>query len=74
MAHFRGTLQGGRGVASRLGTKKSGLYLTANGWNIGVKVLVNHVNGVDVIDVYRTGGSNNSDALELLASIHVEAS
>lgn len=36
MAHFRGTLTGNRGEASRLGTKNSGLHGTANGWNVGV--------------------------------------
>lgn len=32
MAHFRGTVRGGRGEASRLGHKTSGLSVTANSW------------------------------------------
>ena len=38
MAQFRGTIQGGRGEASRLGHKSSGLTLQANGWDIGAEV------------------------------------
>ena len=36
MAHFRATIQGARGEASRLGGKSSGIYTTTRGWNIGV--------------------------------------
>ena len=35
MAQYRGTIQGGRGQASRLGTKNSGLEVDGVGWNIG---------------------------------------
>ncbi len=38
MAQFRGTIRGGRGEASRLGHKSSGLLLQANGWDIGAEV------------------------------------
>ncbi len=58
MAQFRGTLQGQRGGASRLGSKSSGLYVTANGWDAGVKVTAVHEDGRDVFYVYQTGGSN----------------
>lgn len=60
MAQFRGTIQGQRGLASRLGTKDSGLVVTANGWDTGVTVELVHSGGVDEVRVYRTGGSNNS--------------
>lgn len=33
MAHFYGTLQGARGQASRLGSKRSGLTVTAQTWH-----------------------------------------
>lgn len=33
MAHFYGTLVGSRGEASRLGTKNSGLRVTAASWD-----------------------------------------
>lgn len=38
MAHFRGTISGSRGEASRLGTKASGMHVEAQSW--GGKVVV----------------------------------
>jgi len=61
MAQFRGTIEGNRGEASRLGTKASGLTVTANGWDTGVRVELSHRAGRDVVLIYRTGGSNNPD-------------
>ena len=59
MARFMGVLQGNKGGVSRLGNKKSGLTVTANGWNIGIKVhcFVNE-QGKDEFQIYKTGGSN----------------
>ena len=59
MGHFRGTVKGNRGEASRLGTKGSGLHVTANGWDIGVEVLLWHNGEYDEVTVYITGGSNS---------------
>lgn len=65
MARFRGTLQGNRGDASRLGTAKSGLRVTANGWNIGATVdLFVNDKGEDVLEISLTGGSNNRSAFK----------
>lgn len=60
MARFRGTLAGGRGMVSRLGTPKSGLSARVNGWEAGVRVYA-HVDeaGNDSFDVDVTGGSNH---------------
>jgi len=58
MAQFRGTIQGCRGEVSRLGGKESGLRVTANGWHIGIRVELDHVNGKDIVTAYLTGGSN----------------
>ncbi len=38
MAHFRGTVQGMRGKASRLGGSKSGLETSAASWEGAVRV------------------------------------
>ena len=38
MAHFLGSIQGSRGEASRLGTKSSGLDVTAASWSGSVRV------------------------------------
>jgi hypothetical protein len=60
MAHFRATIKGSRGGASRLGTKASGLVVTANGWEFGVKVVMRHspILGEDVAQIHLTSGGN----------------
>lgn len=62
MAHFYGTVQGSREVASRLGTKKSGVRVKAQGWDIGGLVIdhQSQENGKDTIAFYLTGGGHNS--------------
>lgn len=42
MAHFYGTVQGGRGTASRLGHKSTGLVTTAKTWSHTVTVALHH--------------------------------
>lgn len=60
MAHFRGTLQGQRGEASRLGSAKTGLEAHINGWNKGIEVraYVDEKSGEDKFIVWLTSGSN----------------
>lgn len=69
MAHFRGTVQGGRSEASRLGHKTTGLRVSANGWNIGVDVVLTHNSetGKDEVVVFRTGGSNSGGSRAQIA-------
>lgn len=69
MAQFRGTLEGQRGMASRLGSKSTGLVVTCNGWNAGVRVIASHddATGRDRFTVIRTGGSNNRGQSEIIA-------
>lgn len=77
MAHFRGTLQGQRGEASRRGDKRTGLVGTVNGWNHGIKVyarcVTKMVDGeeveVDEFLVYETGGSNAARSERLIAKV-----
>ena len=69
MAQFRGTVEGNRGQASRLGHKTSGLTTTCNAWNIGVKCYADHRDGEDVIQIIITGGSNGARGSEILAWI-----
>ena len=47
MAHFRGTTSGGRGEASRLGTKASGIRVEAQSWAGKVVVTLEERDGVD---------------------------
>lgn len=53
MAQFRGTIQGGRGEASRLGTKSSGLTTKAAGWRGGIETRLWHDKGtgLDMFEV-----------------------
>jgi hypothetical protein len=44
MAHFRAVIKGSRGVASRLGTKRSGISALVQTWGWDVSVTVAHVN------------------------------
>ncbi len=60
MAHFRATIQGMHGEASRLGTKSSGMYASIDGWDIGLNATIHHIRGVDILRVCVSGGSNDS--------------
>ena len=74
MAQFKGTIEGNGGSSvSRLGSKKNGLVVEANGWKLGVRVRA-YVNdeGKDCFDVYQTRGSGSWGDDKLLASIKGE--
>ena len=58
MARFIGELKGTRGGTSRLGDAKNGLRVSVNGWNKGIYVKANVIDGEDVFEVYITGGTN----------------
>jgi len=62
MAHFRGTVQGNRGEASRLGSKESGLCSKNNGWNLGCTSIMRYSEDLDTdtVSVYITSGSSYS--------------
>lgn len=69
MAQFKADIQGNRGKVSRLGTKASGIKVHLNGWSVGCFVVLEHRDGRDVLRVFRTCGSNDSDPRELLVEI-----
>jgi hypothetical protein len=73
MAQFRGTVAGTRGDASRLGSKSSGLCVTADGWNVGVTVYLTHEDGRDVVRIHKTSGSNGRGQSELIAEFSQDA-
>lgn len=61
MARFRGTIQGNRGSASRLGTPSSGMKVYINGWHCGVRVIASvDSDGNDIFDITITSGSGGS--------------
>lgn len=57
MAQFRATIQGGRGEASRLGSKTTGIDASINGWTGGVRVVAEHIDGKDIFRIFATNGS-----------------
>lgn len=61
MAHFRGTLKGTRGEASRLGTTKSGIKVEAQSWQGKVTVQLQHdsATGQDIAIVELAPHHNN---------------
>ena len=61
MAHFIGTIQGNRGEASRLGSKQSGIRVTANSYTIGGEIFIYHDEslGKDIMAIGLTRGSNS---------------
>lgn len=69
MARFRATIQGNRGIASRLGTKRSGIVATIAGWHIGVRVTIDvDPHGRDIITIYETGGSTDPRAGHIITT------
>ena len=58
MAQFRAVIQGQKGEASRLGSKKSGMCADVDGWNAGVSVRAFHLDGKDGFRVSMTSGSS----------------
>lgn len=54
MAHFRATIHGARGPASRLGGKSSGINANIASWQGAVSVYLSSQDGVDWADVRLT--------------------
>lgn len=58
MAQFYAEIQGNRGLASRMGTKNSGIWGHIRGWHLGVRVSGGCTDdGEDYFDVDLTSGS-----------------
>jgi len=74
MAHFYGEIRGqAKTIATRRGSKTSGLSGHLRGWNIGVRVELTHRDGVDVIEVYHTSGSNGGEKDVLIATLREDS-
>lgn len=73
MAQFRGTLIGNRGPASRLGTKKSGLTGSFNGWSVGLRLSAERDanDKADIVFATLTGGSDGHN--DKLPEIYIMA-
>ena len=71
MAHFQGTIQGQRGEVSKIGSIKSGLNVTCNGWTSGITVKASVIDGIDTFKVYKTSGSSKYES-DVLVHTHME--
>lgn len=71
MGHFYAEIQGNRGPASRMGSKKSGMWAHIRGWRIGAEVVLEHDEEYecDVVRIYKTGGSGANRTRELITEI-----
>ena len=66
MSHFYGSMKGNRSEKTSCGGKDAGIIAHLRGWNIGGKVSCRHVEGMDIVSIDCTGGSNNSESLACL--------
>lgn len=68
MSRFYAQIQGNRGMASRCGTKGSGMWSHTRGWHIGVEIdcYVDDKDRDNIL-VYKTGGSSGGKSKELVA-------
>jgi len=62
MAHFQGGIQGNRGLATRLGTSRSGIYAFARGWGGGARLDLWEQDGKDWIRI-AVGPHHNTNLL-----------
>lgn len=71
MSHFYGEIHGqAKTPATRRGSKASGLEGHLRGWNIGVRVILEHKEGIgDVVYIYKTSGSNGGSNDVLIATL-----
>lgn len=69
MSQFYASIQGSRGEATRQGTKSSGIEGHIRGWHTGAFVVVYYDKETkqDHVRVYKTTGSHNRGAKQLIA-------
>lgn len=72
MSRFYASIEGNRGPATRQGTPNSGISGHIRGWNVGVRVEGEALNGEDVFEVFATSGSNGQSLSKFIATIRVK--
>ena len=63
MAHFYGTVAGGKGRASRCGTRGGGLVVQTAGWKCGLRIVAKCEDDHDEFVLYTTGGIDQEPKL-----------
>jgi hypothetical protein len=74
MSHFYAEIQGNRGVASRGGSKKSGIRGHIRGWHVGARVICyfNEQTEQDEVEIIATAGSYNTGKTAVVASFSAD--
>lgn len=75
VSHFHAAVRGmGPHIMSAKGSKDSGLEARIGAWYSGVRVVLRHEDGRDVVRVYRTAGSFGRDTAgeKLIAEFHAD--
>ena len=68
MSHFYGTLEGNRGMATRCGTKSSGMVTYTAGWHGAIRTIIDHrEDGSDVFMVELIPWQSSGGKTRLLA-------
>lgn len=72
MAQFYASIQGTRGKATRMGSKKSGMDAHIRGWDLGAEVALRYdaEKETDILVIRITGGSNGSHSSMHLATVY----
>lgn len=72
MSHYYSTIQGGKGMATRCGTKRSGITATANSWHVGATVSITWSDTLqtDIVTLHATEGSH-THVLTVLCHTHI---
>ena len=72
MAQFYAEIEGNREMASRMGSKESGMWGHIRGFKVGCKVecFYDEETKSDLVRVYRTAGSNGHDSPVLIATLY----
>lgn len=69
MSRFYGSIQGGRGEATRQGHTASGIIGHIRGWRSGVRVRGYDDDGRDVFDIHVTAGSSGAAPDEYVGTV-----
>lgn len=69
MAALRGTVEGNRGEASRLGSTDSGLTTTASTWEATIRVDLGH-DGTATVLVHPANGASRAPTVVFDGNIH----
>lgn len=72
MSRFYASIKGSRGEATRQGTPKSGITGHVRGWDFGIKVVGQDIDGTDKFWVYLTSGSSDKGKDKFIGTFTAE--